>query len=258
MEGDAAVDDEVVFRLAHVVVHGGVHEAERDGLVADEGLIVTLGVGDVAFVRAAVGERVEEFAHVPVFVAAFLEKFDPEIGDAHREAEVEAQAAIGDRAGHAGHAGDILGDRDDIGANFVRDFVCELEVGDGVFVDVGAEVVVIRGKGFSQAVIEIEHARHAVEAEAVDVELFEPETDIAEQEAEDFVLAVIKEHGIPRGVLAPGSGVEVLVVGAVEVVQAFDGVLDGVAVDEIEIDGEPEAVGIIDEAFEIIGRTEAG
>ena len=49
----------------------------------------------------------------------------------------------------------------------------------------------------------------------------------------DFVFAVVEEEGIPGDVLAAGAGVEVLVVGAVEVVEAFEGVFDGVAVDDV-------------------------
>ncbi len=82
--------------------------------------------------------------------------------------------------------------------------------------------------------IEIEHAGDAVEAEAVEAEFFEPEAAVGEQEALDFVFAVIEEEGIPAAVEASGAGVEILMIGAVEMVEAFVGVFDGVAVDDIQ------------------------
>ena len=97
----------------------------------------------------------------------------------------------------------------------------------------------------------------AVEAEAVEAELLEPVADVGEQEAADLVAAVVEALRVPRRVLAALAGVEVLVAGAVEVVEALGEVLDGVGVDDVQQDGEAEAVGGVDEVLEVLGRAEA-
>ena len=98
VEGDAAFDDRVVVVLGHVPVHLLVHEAEGDGFVTDEGLVVGFGVSDGGFAVAAVVEDAPEFFHVPVFVALVFEELDPVVGDAHGEAVGETDAAFGVRA----------------------------------------------------------------------------------------------------------------------------------------------------------------
>lgn len=49
-------------------VHLLVHEPERNGLVADKGLVMTLGVRDGLLVMATVNEGPHNVPHVPVFV----------------------------------------------------------------------------------------------------------------------------------------------------------------------------------------------
>ena len=83
----------------------------------------------------------------------------------------------------------------------VGQLVGQLQVRDGVAVDVGAEVVVVAAERFAQAVIEVDHAGHAVEAEAVEAELLQPVADVAQQEPLHFVLAVVEQQRIPRDVL---------------------------------------------------------
>ena len=60
------------------------------------------------------------------------------------------------------------------GSTLVGQLVGQLQIRDGVLVDVVAEVVVVAAEGFAQAVIEVHHAGDAVEAEAVEAELLEP------------------------------------------------------------------------------------
>ena len=53
------------------------------------------------------------------------------------------------------------------------------------------------------------------------------------------------------------AGVEILVVGAVEVVQAFVRVLHRVAVDEVEQHAHAQAVGGVDQVLQFLRRAEA-
>ena len=54
------------------------------------------------------------------------------------------------------------------------EFVGQGEVTDGVVVLVSIEIVAIAAKGFSKPMAVIKHRRHAIEAETIEVELFEP------------------------------------------------------------------------------------
>jgi len=51
-------------------------------------------------------------------------------------------------------------------------------------------------------VVEVEHGRDAIEAEAVKMEFLEPVADVRQEEALDFVLGVVEAEGIPRDVIA--------------------------------------------------------
>ena len=53
-----------------------------------------------------------------------------------------------------------------------------------------------------RAVVEVEHRRDAVDAQAVDVELVEPEQRARDQEAAHLVAAVVEDRGLPVGVKA--------------------------------------------------------
>ena len=81
-------------------------------LVADQRLVVALGVADVLLAVPAIQQRVEELGQVPLLVALLLEELDPVVRHAHRQAVVESDAAFGDRPGHADHSRDVFGDGD--------------------------------------------------------------------------------------------------------------------------------------------------
>ena len=242
--------------LGHVPVHLLVHQPERERLVADQRLVVAFGVGDGGLAVAAVGEHAPEFVEIPVLVAAVLEQLDPVVRDAHGEAVGEADAAVFDRPAEARHAGHVLGDGDGAGFHVLDELGGELQIEDRVLVGVGAEVIVITAERLVAARV-IEHRGDAIEAEAVEAELLQPVADVGEQELADLRAAVVEAFRIPRRVLAARAAVEILVAGAVEVVEALGEVLHGVRVDDVEQHGEAEAVGGIDEVFQVLRRAEA-
>ncbi len=256
VEGDAAFDDGVVVALAHVPVHFLIHQAEGEGLVADECLVVTFGVGDGCFAVAAVAEGRSEFVEVPIFVALFLEQFDPVIGDAHGESVGETDAAFFEGAAESGHAGHVFGDGDGAGFEVVDQLGGELEVEDGILIGIGAKVVVIAAKGLVATRV-VEHGGDAIEAKAVEMEFLEPVADVGEQEVADLGSAVVEALGIPLRVLAAIAGVEILVAGAIEVVESLRHVFHGMGVNDVEQHREVEPVGGIDQVFEIFGCAEA-
>ena len=74
---------------------------------------------------------------------------------------------------------------------------------------------------------------------------------------EHLGLSVIEALGAPGGVLALRSGVEELILRAVKHVDALDGVLDGVGVNQIQQDRDAELVGAVYQVLEIFGIAKA-
>ena len=161
-----------------------------------------------------------------------FEQLDPVVGDAHGEAVGEADAALADGPAEARHAGHVLGDGDGAGFELVDELRGELQIENRVLVGVAAEVVVVTAEGLVAARV-IEHRGHAVETEAVEAELLEPVADVGQQELADFRPAVVEALGVPRRMVAAFALVEILVAGAVEVVEALGEVFDGVGMDDV-------------------------
>lgn len=105
----------------------------------------------------------------------------------------------------------------------------------------------------SNAVMHVEHAGHAVEAEPVKAILFHPEAEITEQEAQHLVVTVVEETAIPELVTAFAALVEVQMVGAIEHVQSVKDILGCVAVDDVEEHDQSQTVCRIDELLKILG-----
>mmetsp|Transcript_2514 Transcript_2514/g.10795 ORF Transcript_2514/g.10795 Transcript_2514/m.10795 type:complete len:209 (+) Transcript_2514:1357-1983(+) len=165
---------------AHAVVHFGVHEPERDGLIADDGLIVRLGIADALLGVSAVAQSRDDLVHAPVLVfqitlARRFEDSDPQVGDRHREPRVEAHAALLDRPAQRGHPRDVLGDDLDAGVALVEHVVRHHEVVDRGNVRLHPEVLlVVAAELHLEAVVVVEHGGDAVEAEAVEPVLVHP------------------------------------------------------------------------------------
>lgn len=71
----------------------------------------------------------------------------------------------------------------------------------------------------------IHHAGHAVESEAIELEFFDIEPQVAQQKAQHFMMAIIEEPAVPKFMTAFGTGMEILVIGAVELVQTIEDIL---------------------------------
>lgn len=97
----------------------------------------------------------------------------------------------------------------------------------------------------------VEHARHTVETETIEVVLIHPEPQVAEQESHDFVMTVIEQPAVPQLVAATSSLVEVLVVCAVEFVESIQNVLGGMAVNNVEKHSDSHAVSHVDQFLEV-------
>ena len=142
-QGHAPVYDKVGVALAHVPVHHVVDEAEYDGLVAHESLVVALGIVDGLFVGPPVGQFPEYGGRFPVLVLLLLDGLYPEVGDTHGHAVVEADAAVLELGGQARHAAHLFGDGDGARIYLVDELVGQSEVDDGVVVLPAVVVVVV-------------------------------------------------------------------------------------------------------------------
>ncbi|KAI3492991.1 hypothetical protein L1887_42366 [Cichorium endivia] len=251
----AAVDDGgALGEVRHIGVHLLVHEPEGKRLVADERLVVRLGIGDRLFQMTSVGEREADVAKVPVLVRLFLEQLDPHVWHGHREAVVEANTALRDGSAQRRHARDVLGDGDGVGVVLVDHVVGEHEVGDGLDVDGRAKVLVVAAaESGADAVVRVEHGGDAVEAETIESVLLHPEEAVAEQEAQHLVVAIVEQARVPELVPALGALVEVEVVGAVKHVEAVEHILARVRVDNVEEYGDTHGMRNVDELLEVLG-----
>ena len=105
-------------------------------------------------------------------------------------------------------------------------------------------------------VVEVEHRRDRVDAQAVDVVLVEPEQRAREQEAAHLVAAVVEDVAVPVGVEALARIGVLVEVRAVEVGEA---VLVGREVRRHPVEDHADAalVQVIDEVHEVLRRAVA-
>ena len=120
------------------------------------------------------------------------------------------------------------------------------------------QVVVVGVKPTTQSAVQVHHRGDPVEAKTVEAILLHPEADIAQQEAQHLHLAVVEDERIPHVVPPLWAGVEILVLGSVELVESVVDVLDRMAMDQVQQHAQTQAVGRVDQVFEVLGRAEAG
>ena len=126
---------------------------------------------------------------------------------AHVPLEVEAEAAEVRRLRDAGPGGRFLGDR-----QHAREIAADRDVELAQELDrlevLAPAVVVGNPLAGLAAVVEVQHRRHGVHAQAVDVVAVHPEQRVGDEEVAHLVPAVVEDLGAPVGVLAlPRVGV---------------------------------------------------
>jgi hypothetical protein len=102
----------------------------------------------------------------------------------------------------------------------------------------------------------IYHRGYAIEAEAVELELFEPIFAVREQEVENLVLAIIEAERVPCIVHATVAAVEILTGIAIEKAKALNLVLNSMRVYKIHNYSNTHSVSCIDKFFEVFGCSE--
>ena len=202
MECHTAFDHEVTVVLLHMPVHICIYQAEDDGLISYQRLVVAFGVTDRLFVGPAVGRLPPDGGRMPVLVFLLLDRLDPVVGNVHRHAVVEAIAAVFIFGCQSGHAAHFLGDGDGIFIHFVYQFVGKGKVSDRVAVLMPVEVVAVIAESLAQPVTVVKHRGDTVETETVELILFEPEFTVGKQEMQHLVLAIVEAKRVPGRMLA--------------------------------------------------------
>ena len=222
-----AVDDLVVRQRQHEVLAEGVDQ--REGQPAQ----VVLAVHRLVLHER---ERVVHPAHVPL--------------------HAEAEAPHGRRPRHHRPGGRFLGDRQRVRVRAVHRFVEPAQEGDGLQVLVAAVWV---GDPFAGAprVVEVQHRRDGVHAQAVDVVPVEPEQRRREQEARDLAAPVVEDPRVPLGVEALARVGVLVQVRAVEVMQPVR-VGREMRWHPVEDHADALRVQVIDEVGKVLRRAIAG
>jgi hypothetical protein len=105
------------------LTHLGIHQPERQRLITDKRLIMTLSIRNTLLRMSPVGQHVRNVSDIPLIVCFLLQQLDPHIGDRHGQSVVEADAAFVDWSTESGHAGYVFRDGDDVGVDFVQHVV---------------------------------------------------------------------------------------------------------------------------------------
>lgn len=114
----------ILAQVRHVSIHFLVHQPERNSLVTDQCLIVTLGIGNALLAVSTIYQCVDDVAHVPFVITLVFQQFDPHIRDSHRKTVVETNTSSGNIGTKKRHTRDVLGDSDTPGEYFVHSFIC--------------------------------------------------------------------------------------------------------------------------------------
>ena len=170
-QGALAVHDLIVRQRQDKVLREGVHDGEG------EQAVVARAPREVAL---HVVQGVVHPAHIPF--------------------EVESQAAVLCGIGDQGPCGGLLGDHHDIGEFLAHSAVDLADKRGGVEVLLGAVFVELLVRWVAHAEVEIEHARYAIHADAVDMELFDPEEGVGHEEAANLGAGEIELVRAPVGV----------------------------------------------------------
>ena len=166
-----AVHDLVVAQRANEVLGKGVHDGEREQAVV---------AGTPRKIGLHVVQGVVHPAHVPLVV--------------------EAQAAVLRRIGHERPRGGLLGHHHHVGVVGLHGAVDLTDKRAGVQVLLGTVLVELLLARIVDAKVEVQHAGHAVHANAVHVEVLEPVQHVGDQEGADLAAGEVKLVRSPVGV----------------------------------------------------------
>ena len=89
------------------------------------------------------------------------------------------------------------------------------------------EIILITHECLSKTMAVVQHGRHTIEAETIEVELLKPILTVGKQEVQHIVLAIVEAERIPCWMLMTVAWIEELIRITGKVAQTFDLVLHG-------------------------------
>lgn len=104
MQGDTSIYNYRLRVLAHSSVYLSVEEPHRDGLIADDGLIVRFSISDALLSVSSVSQIKRNVSHAPFLVLFFLEILDPHVRYVHAESVIKPHASFLRGPTQCGHA----------------------------------------------------------------------------------------------------------------------------------------------------------
>ena len=192
VKSNTAACHEVFVALLEVPIHVGIDEAEDDGLVAHQSLVVAFAIRYCLFVATTILNLPEYRAWLPVFVLLLLDGLNPIVWNVHRHAVVETVASILEFSSQSRHSAHLFGYGDSLWIYLVDKQVGKGEIADGVVVLMTVEIVLISAECFAKSVAIVKHRCHSVEAETIEMEFVEPVFAVREQEVDHLVFAIVE------------------------------------------------------------------
>ena len=175
MKCDGTVNDWIMAGFVHVGVHICICQTENHGLIADQGLIVALHVGNSTFARTAQTHLAPHAGDIPVLVFFLFDCLDPHIRHSHGQTVVKADTAVFNWQAHTRHTGHILRNGDCLRIYLVNQLVGKLKISNCLSMSVEREVLAVIVKIGTKAVIVVQHGSNAVKTEAVKMVFCHPE-----------------------------------------------------------------------------------
>lgn len=102
--------------------------------------------------------------------------------------------------------------------------------------------------------MQVQHTCHAIKSETIKLVLIHPESQVAEQESHDFMMAVVEEPAVPLIMASPTTCMEILMVRPIKLIQSIEDILGSMTVDDIQQDDKTQAVGGVDKLLQILRR----
>ena len=85
------------------------------------------------------------------------------------------------------------------------------QIADGIVILMSVEVISIAGESLAQTMTVIEHGCNTVKTETIEMELIEPILAVAQEEVDDFILAIVEAKTVPSRMLMAVTRIEILV-----------------------------------------------
>lgn len=115
--------------------------------------------------------------------------------------------------------------------------------------------MVAAGETSTDSMMEVHHAGHTVESEAIELVRLHVEAEVTEEEAQDLVVSIVEQSAIPELVTALATFVEVEVVCTVKIIDTIEDVLACMRMDHVQEDCDAHAVCGVNQLLQLFGRS---